>query len=87
MSGGNFNHNECILEELSNDVAMRLGQMEHIEDYIAVGELRNDVIAYTKKLCDDLQRSYKAVKALGYYVGGDIGEETFIEEMKTIYGD
>lgn len=87
MSGGHFNHNEYKLEELSNAVAMCLGQMEHIGSYIAIDELRNDIVAYTKRLCDDLQRSYNAVKALDYYVSGDTGEETFIEEMKTIYGD
>lgn len=85
MSGGHFNHNEYILDELSQAVAMCLGQMEHIVGYITLDELRNDVVAYTKRLCDDLQRSYKAVKALDYYVSGDTGEETFIEEMKTIY--
>lgn len=84
MSGGHFNHNEYILSELSNAVAMCLGQMEHIEDY-TIDELRNDIVAYTKRLCNDLQRSYKAMKALDYYVSGDTGEETFIEEMKTIY--
>lgn len=87
MSGGHFDHNEYILEDLSNAVAMCLGQMEHIRDYVATDELRNDIVAYTKRLCDDLQRSYKAVKALDYYVSGDTGEETFIEEMKAIYGD
>lgn len=87
MSGGHFNNNEYILEDLSNAVAMCLGQMEHIGSYIGTDELRNDIVAYTKRLCDDLQRSYKAVKTLDYYVSGDTGEETFIEEMKTIYGD
>lgn len=87
MSGGHFNHNEYILEDLSNAVAMCLGQMEHIGSYIDSDELRNDIVAYTKRLCDDLQRLYKAVKVLDYYVSGDTGEETFIEEMRTIYED
>lgn len=87
MSGGHFNHDEYILEDLSGSVAKCLGQMEHIKTYVAVDELRNDIVAYTKRLCDDLQRSYNAVTALDYYVSGDTGEETFIEEMKTIYGD
>lgn len=87
MSGGHFNGQEYAVKDLANEVAMCLGRMEHTEDYISVEEVKDSVIEYTRKLCDDLKRSYRALRQLDYYVSGDTCEETFIDEMKTIYGD
>ena len=72
MSGGYFNYEDCILDDLADKIAPDTdGQTELTEQY-------------RRGIARELRKLRKAMHSYDWYVSGDTSEDTFLEDMKAL---
>ena len=82
MSGGAFNYRDCELSDLRDSVASRIGILEYGNQDDPVDPR---VIEYMKIICKDLNKLYKVLHSLDWFLSGDTSEEKFINDYENLY--
>jgi hypothetical protein len=86
MSGGHFDTSPYQLSYLIDDIRAELRKPYYQNEGEEIVYYSPEVVKVMKETVQTLDKLFHTVKALDYYLAGDIGDESFVSRMKELEG-
>jgi hypothetical protein len=84
MSGGSFNYEYARMQDFADDLRERLTQQGQVVDGWKIGTWEPQVAAKLAEIAALVDYAAKLAREAEWLYSGDIGEETFMQRVKTI---
>lgn len=84
MSGGHFDYNQYRISDIADQIEHDLSRIGKKNDYGDTVEIPDYISSKMFETITILRKCEKMVHAIDWYMSGDTGDDSFMEEWKAI---